>query len=175
MGELTSVAPPKMIAIQKGSPIARQARLLFSFCQRSKSTQFLNTSNQVHIGGQTRSFRVGFVSQEKGENSSNDVEDKFKDDKFKDDPDVRGILSDIKGHFDPNYKGINVTPNEEPVANGDEYESDSSRGESIADNGKEEEGSGGGAKSMKELLEKIYGARTKAATQTSVGGYTEYR
>ena len=112
------------------------------------------------------------MSQEKGGNSPNDVEDKFKDDKFKDDPDVRGILSDIKGHFDPNYKGINVPPpepNEESVANGDEDESDSSRGESIADNAKEEEGSGGGAKSMKELLEKIYGARTKAATQTSVG------
>ena len=69
----------------------------------------------------------------------------------------------------------------------------SSRGEST-DNAKEEEGSAEGAKSMKELLEKIYGARTKAATQTSVGkdqisvggcsnfidstypgGYTEYR
>merc|ERR1712032_1139343 len=49
-----------------------------------------------------------------------------------------------------------------------------SRGEST-DNAKEEEGSAEGAKSMKELLEKIYGARTKAATQTSVGGYTEYR
>ena len=111
------------------------------------------------------------MSREKGGNSSNDAEDKFKDDKFKDDPDVRGILSDIKGHFDPNNKGINVTPepNEEPVVNGYEDESDSSRGESIADNAKEEEGSGGGAKSMKELLEKIYGARTKAATQTSVG------
>merc|ERR1711971_352835 len=134
MGELTSVAPPKMIAIRKGSPIARQARLLFSFCQRSKSTQFLNTSNQVDIGGQTRSFRVGFVSQEKGGNSPNDVEDKFKDDKFKDDPDVRGILSDIKGHFDPNNKGINVTPepNEEPVANGDEDESASSRGGGVS-------------------------------------------
>lgn len=28
---------------------------------------------------------------------------------------------------------------------------------------------------MKELLEKIYGARAKAAAETSVGGYTEYR
>ena len=35
---------------------------------------------------------------------------------------------------------------------------------------KEEDGkSGGGAKNMKELLEKIYGARTKAAAETSVG------
>jgi len=171
---LTSVDPPKMIAIKKGSPIARQARLLFSFCQRSKSTHFLTTTNQ--IGGQTRSFRVGFVSQEKDGSSSDDVEDKFKDDKFKDDPDVRGILSDIKGHFDQNDKGINAPPepDEESVANGGEDKSAKSRGES-KDNAKEEEGSAEGAKSMKELLEKIYGARTKAATQTSVGGYTEYR
>ena len=151
--------------------------------------------SHVQIGGQTRSFRVGFVSQEKDGSSSDDVEDKFKDDKFKDDPDVRGILSDIKGHFDQNDKGINLPPepNEESVANGGEDKSAKSRGES-KDNAKEEEGSAEGAKSMKELLEKIYGARTKAATQTSVGkdqisvgwcsnfidstcpgGYTEYR
>ena len=151
--------------------------------------------SKVQIGGQTRSFRVGFVSHEKDGNCSDDVEDKFKDDKFKDDPDVRGILSDIKGHFDQNDKGINLPaePKEESVANGGEDKSAGSRGEST-DNAKEEEGSAGGAKSMKELLEKIYGARTKAATQTSVGkdqisvgwcsnfidstcpgGYTEYR
>ena len=43
--------------------------------------------------------------------------------------------------------------------------------ESNKDNTKnEEEGkSAGGAKNMKELLEKIYGARTKAAAETSVG------
>ena len=59
------------------------------------------------------------MSLEKDGNCSNDVEDKFKDDKFKDDPDVRGILSDIKGHFDQNDKGIHLPPdpNEESVAN----------------------------------------------------------
>merc|ERR1712012_806422 len=48
---------------------------------------------------------------------------------------------------------------------------------SLDDNTKKEEDgkSAGGAKNMKELLEKIYGARTKAAAETSVGGYTAYR
>ena len=171
-----------MIAIQRGSPIARQARLLLGFCQRSKPTQFLKTSNrvcrvlemsvlvgecgkllsQVDIGGNTRSFQVGFVSQEKGGSSSNDAEDKFKDDKFKDDPDVRGILGDIKSHFDETGKGVNVPakPDEESVVNEDNDESESKA--------KEKEGSGG-AKNMKQLLEKIYGARIKAAAETSVG------
>ena len=42
---------------------------------------------------------------------------------------------------------------------------------SFDDNAKKEEDgmSAGGAKNMKELLEKIYGARTKAAAETSVG------
>merc|ERR1712037_786763 len=160
-----------MLAMHRGSPIARQARLLLGFCQRSKSTQFLKTFTQVHIGGNTRSLQVGIVRHEKGGNSSNDAEDKYKDDKFKDDPDVRGILTDIKSHFDQSDKGVNVPAepnNEEAVVNEDESESKAKENE---------EGSGGGgAKNMKQLLEKIYGARTKAAaSETSVGGYTEYR
>ena len=102
--------------------------------------------------------------QEKGTNSSNDAEDKFKDDKFKDDPDVRGILSDIKSHFD---KEVNVPsePNEESVANEDEDKSDINAGKNTKD-----EGRSVGAKNMKDLLEKIYGARTKAAAaEKSVG------
>ena len=121
--------------------------------------------SQVHIGGNTRSLQVGIVSHEKGGNSSNDAEDKFKDDKFKDDPDVRGILTDIKSHFDQSDKGVNVPAepnNEEAVVNEDESESKAKENE---------EGSGGGGtKNMKQLLEKIYGARTKAAaSETSVG------
>ena len=136
-----------MLAMHRGSPIARQARLLLGFCQRSKSTQFLKTSNQVcgvlkmsklsigergkllsqvDIGRNIRSLQVGIVWHEKGENSSNDAEDKFKDDKFKDDPDVRGILTDIKSHFDQSDKGVNVPAepnNEEAVVNENESES----------------------------------------------------
>ena len=129
----------------------------------------------MHVGGFRRNFQVGFVSQEKGGNSSDgggsgsEVEDKFKDDKFKDDPDVRGILSDIKGHFDQQER----EPDDHPP-----YEdSASNAGDSIVDNTKKEsdvkneQGSlgSGGAKNMKELLEKIYGARAKAAAETSVG------
>ena len=134
-------------------------------------------------GGQTRSFQVGFVSRQKDGNSSNDAEDKFKDDKFKDDPDVRGILIDIKSHFDQSDQGVNVPPepNDESVENesdsnakekeksGEVKENDGSGG---ATNMKEESGGakgGGGMKNMKELLEKIYGTRTKAAAETSVG------
>ena len=129
----------------------------------------------MHVGGFRRNFQVGFVSQEKGGNSSDgggsgsEVEDKFKDDKFKDDPDVRGILSDIKGHFDQQERGPNDQPPHEDGA--------SNAGDSIVDNtkkesdAKNEQGSlgSGGAKNMKELLEKIYGARAKAAAETSVG------
>ena len=122
----------------------------------------------MHIGGHKRSFRVGFVLQEKGANSSNDAEDKFKDDKFKDDPDVRGILSDIKSHFD---KEVNVPsePNEESVANEDEDKSDINAGEESIGKNTKDEGGSVGAKNMKDLLEKIYGARTKAAAEKSVG------
>jgi len=114
------------------------------------------------------------VLQEKGTNSSNDAEDKFKDDKFKDDPDVRGILSDIKSHFD---KEVNVPsePNEESVANEDEDKSDINGGEESIGKNTKDEGGSVGAKNMKDLLEKIYGARTKAAAEKSVGGYMEYR
>ena len=129
----------------------------------------------MHVGGFRRNFQVGFVSQEKGGNSSDgggsgsEVEDKFKDDKFKDDPDVRGILSDIKGHFDQQERGPDDHPPHEDTA--------SNAGDSIVDNTKKEsdvkneQGSlgSGGAKNMKELLEKIYGARAKAAAETSVG------
>ena len=142
---------------------------------------------QVDNGGQTRSFQAGFVSRQKDGNSSNDAQDKFKDDKFKDDPDVRGILSDIKFHFDQSDQGVNVPPkpNDESVANGSdsnakekeksgEVKEDEESGGAI--NMKEESGGategsagGGGTKNMKDLLEKIYGARTKAAAETSVG------
>ena len=107
--------------------------------------------------------------QEKGANLSNDAEDKFKDDKFKDDPDVRGILSDIKSHFD---KEVNVPsePNEESVANEDEDKSDINAGDESMGKNTQDEGGSVGAKNMKDLLEKIYGARTKAAAaEKSVG------
>ena len=109
------------------------------------------------------------MSQEKGGNSSDgggsgsEVEDKFKDDKFKDDPDVRGILSDIKGHFDQQERG----PDDHP-SNAGESIVENTKKESDAKNGQGSLGSGG-AKNMKELLEKIYGARAKAAAETSVG------
>ena len=123
----------------------------------------------MHVGGFRRNFQVGFVSQEKGGNSSDgggsgsEVEDKFKDDKFKDDPDVRGILSDIKGHFDQQERG----PDDHP-SNAGESIVENTKKESDAKNGQGSLGSGG-AKNMKELLEKIYGARAKAAAETSVG------
>ena len=139
--------------------------------------------------GQTRSLHVGFVSRQKDGNSSNDAEDKFKDDKFKDDPDVRGILTDIKSHFDQSDQGVNVPPepNEESVENESDSnakEKEESReakddeGSGGVINMKEESGGanegssgggGGGTKNMKELLEKIYGARTKPVAETSVG------
>ena len=54
-GRSSPATPPqrrtnKMISIQRGSPVARQARIFFSFCQKSKSPQFLITSaHQVEI------------------------------------------------------------------------------------------------------------------------------
>ena len=130
-------------------------------------------------GGNTRSFQVGFVSREKGEYIPPDVNDpRFKDDKFKDDPDVRGILGNIKHDFDQEEKGIYHTPEQkDDPQNGDEDSiptKDSKNEEKSFDDNtkKEEEGKsagGGGAKNMKELLEKIYGARTRAAAETSVG------
>ena len=128
-------------------------------------------------GGSTRSFQVGFVSREKGEYISPDVNDpRFKDDKFKDDPDVRGILGNIKHDFDQEEKGIYHTPEQkDDLQNGDEdsipAKDDENEEKSLDDNTKKEEDgkSAGGAKNMKELLEKIYGARTRAAAETSVG------
>ena len=109
------------------------------------------------------------MSQEKGGNSSDEVEDKFKDDKFKDDPDVRGILSDIKGHFDQQERGPNDhSLYEDSASNAGDSIVDNAKKESDAKNGQGSLGSGG-AKNMKELLEKIYGARAKAAAETSVG------
>ena len=132
---------------------------------------------QVASGGSRRSFQVGFVSREKGEYIPPDVNDpRFKDDKFKDDPDVRGILGNIKHDFDQEEKGIYHTP--EPKDDSQNRDEDSiptkdkkNEEKSLDDNTKkEEEGKlAGGAKNMKELLEKIYGARTKAAAETSVG------
>ena len=125
-------------------------------------------------GGNTRSFQVGFVSREKGEYIPPDINDpRFKDDKFKDDPDVRGILGNIKHDFEQEEKGI-YNLSDDPH-NGDKdsipAKDDENEEKSLDDNTKkEEEGkSAGGAKNMKELLEKIYGARTKAAAETSVG------
>ena len=109
------------------------------------------------------------MTQEKGGNSSDEVEDKFKDDKFKDDPDVRGILSDIKGHFDQQERGPDDhPPYEDTASNAGDSIVDNTKKESDAKNGQGSLGSGG-AKNMKELLEKIYGARAKAAAETSVG------
>ena len=129
----------------------------------------------MHVGGFRRNFQVGFVSQEKGGNSSDgggsgsEVEDIFKDDKFKDDPDVRGILSDIKGHFDQQERGPNDhSLYEDSASNAGDSIVDNTKKESDAKNGQGSLGSGG-AKNMKELLEKIYGARAKAAAETSVG------
>ena len=133
---------------------------------------------QVASGGSTRSFQLGFVSPEKGEYIPPDVNDpRFKDDKFKDDPDVRGILGNIKHDFDQEEKGIYHTPEQkDDPQNGDEDSiptKDSKNEEKSLDDNtkkKEEEGkSAGGAKNMKELLEKIYGARTKTAAETSAG------
>ena len=134
---------------------------------------------QVAPGGSTRSFQVGFVSREKGEYIPPDINDpRFKDDKFKDDPDVRGILGNIKHDFDQEEKGIYHTPEQkDDPQNGDEDSmpsKDKKNEEKSLDDStkkKEEDGKsgGGGAKNMKELLEKIYGARTKAAAETSVG------
>ena len=128
-------------------------------------------------GASTRSFQVGFVSREKGEYIPPDINDpRFKDDKFKDDPDVRGILGNIKHDFDQEEKGIYHTP--EPKGdpqNGDEDSiptKDKKNEEKSLDDNTKKEGEGksaGGAKNMKELLEKIYGAKTKAAAETSVG------
>ena len=128
-------------------------------------------------GGSTRSFQVGFVSREKGEYIPPDINDpRFKDDKFKDDPDVRGILGNIKHDFDQEEKGIYHTPGpKDGLPNGDKdsvpAKDEKNEEKSLDDNPKKEEDgkSGGGAKNMKELLEKIYGARTKAAAETSVG------
>ena len=132
---------------------------------------------QVASGGSTRSFQVGFVSRKKGEYIPPDVNDpRFKDDKFKDDPDVRGILGNIKHDFDQEEKGIYHTPrpkdglqsgDEDSIPNNDKKNEEDSNNDNTK---KEEDGkSAGGAKNMKELLEKIYGARTKAAAETSVG------
>ena len=128
-------------------------------------------------GGSTRAFQVGFFSRDKGEYIPPDINDpRFKDDKFKDDPDVRGILGNIKHDFDQEEKGIYHTPEpKDGLQSGDEDSmptKDSKNEEkSFDDNAKKEEDgmSAGGAKNMKELLEKIYGARTKAAAETSVG------
>ena len=126
-------------------------------------------------GGSTRSFQVGFVSRDKGEYIPPDVNDpRFKDDKFKDDPDVRGILGNIKHDFDQEEKGIYNIPDDPQNRDKDSIPAkDKKNEEKLLDDNtkkKEEEGkSGGGAKNMKELLEKIYGARTKAAAETSIG------
>jgi len=170
-------------ALHRGVPIAQQARLLFGICHGSKSTQILAPFYQVASGGSTRSFQVGFVSREKGEYIPPDINDpRFKDDKFKDDPDVRGILGNIKHDFDQEEKGIYHTPrpkdglqsgDEDSIPNNDKKNEEDSNNDNTK---KEEDGkSAGGAKNMKELLEKIYGAKTKAAAETSVGGYTAYR
>ena len=128
---------------------------------------------QVASGGSTRSFQVGFVLREKGEYIPPDVNDpRFKDDKFKDDPDVRGILGNIKHDFDQEEKGIYHTqrPKGDPQ-NGDEdslpTKEKKNEEKSLDDNTKkEEEGkSGGGAKNVKELLEKT--ALCPGSTKTS--------
>jgi len=111
-----------IFTLHRGVPIARQARLLFGICHGSKSTQILAPFYQVASGGSTRSFQVGFVSREKGEYIPPDINDpRFKDDKFKDDPDVRGILGNIKHDFDQEEKGIYHTPEQkDDPQNGDE-------------------------------------------------------
>ena len=132
---------------------------------------------QAVSGGSTRSFQLGFVSREKGEYIPPDINDpRFKDDKFKDDPDVRGILGNIKHDFDQEEKGIYHTPEPKDGLQNRDEDSISTKDkkneeESLDENTKKEEDGklGGGAKNMKELLEKIYGARTKAAVETSVG------
>ena len=125
-------------------------------------------------GGSTRAFQVGFFSRDKGEYIPPDINDpRFKDDKFKDDPDVRGILGNIKHDFDQEEKGIYNIPDDLENGDKDSIPTKDEKNEegSLDDNTKKEEDgkSAGGAKNMKELLEKIYGARTKTAAETSVG------
>ena len=125
-------------------------------------------------GGSTRAFQVGFFSRDKGEYIPPDINDpRFKDDKFKDDPDVRGILGNIKHDFDQEEKGIYNIPDDLENGDKDSIPTKDEKNEegSLDDNTKKEEDgkSAGGAKNMKELLEKIYGARTKTAAETSAG------
>ena len=125
-------------------------------------------------GGSTRAFQFGFVSRDKGEYIPPDINDpRFKDDKFKDDPDVRGILGNIKHDFDQEEKGIYNIPDDLENGDKDSIPTKDEKNEegSLDDNTKKEEDgkSAGGAKNMKELLEKIYGARTKTAAETSAG------
>jgi len=167
-------------ALHRGVPISQQARLLLGICHGSKSTQILAPFYQVASGGSTRAFQFGFVSRDKGEYIPPDINDpRFKDDKFKDDPDVRGILGNIKHDFDQEEKGIYNIPDDLENGDKDSIPTKDEKNEegSLDDNTKKEEDgkSAGGAKNMKELLEKIYGARTKTAAETSAGGYTAYR